>query len=733
MKINTQKHDVSAAGMMNQRKFTVDAGAHIMAVLSGLYKNPVDAMVREYLTNMYDAYVALKRVRPDAEIVTPVLHVPTALDGNLTFTDFGVGMSLETVWNVYATYGASTKNGSNDEVGGFGLGSKTAFCYNGGASWTIESRYDGQKHIFMAFIGEDGVPNLSHVTSVMCPGPTGLTISIPIRREDHRECISAVQRYAPYFPMALTVQGCTVPARNYAMKTDTWAVFFGYTPVAAYGRSHNGMSNVIMGNVPYPINLGSVIRPRLAGVDDWTLRDFLQYNNFDFFVNIGDVDIVPSRDDLKYTDRTKACLEAAVKNMLQQIGAEVGKLLSACDTEWQAIRTYRTMQNLHNLQSVVQKLTWRGNVISSTGITRTLESLQKLDPSVVVTQYRIGDSSRATPEITVSPNNLTVTPDNNTFIVLDDMPKGGAMMARALVYKNLVHKTSSGRSARYGHTVGHVLLIQTKLSQTALSAFFGGVPEADFLSASALKGTVTVPKALKGVKDTIYRWSGSSWDARVNIPTGKTFYYLPLTKDAHMRRYSFVSNRYGSQKDAVALVRSAAGSLGINIGDVLYGVKTDDVKNFDSSWVNLVTAMEAKMSDSIKQNAETFALSRVSTPHAYRTVVELIKTTNLDNAIPVFQKFVQDHTRIMKAHNDAAVNVYNQIAGRIPSLVQEVDTVIQNITVPDMNAQYEEVLVKYPMIGLLIQMTNMTHYGNNRVELLKKNSAQVLAYARSIR
>lgn len=59
---------------------------------------------------------------------------PTSLAQYLEFKDFGIGMSEDTIMTVFTQYGNSTKNDSNDEVGGFGIGSKTAFCYNEGSS-----------------------------------------------------------------------------------------------------------------------------------------------------------------------------------------------------------------------------------------------------------------------------------------------------------------------------------------------------------------------------------------------------------------------------------------------------------------------------------------------------------------------------------------------------------------------------------------------------------------------
>lgn len=723
MKINTQRHDVDANGMMNQRKFTVDAGAHIMAVLSGLYKNPVDAMVREYLTNMYDAYVALQRLRPDSAVVPPVLHLPTALDGNLTFRDYGIGMSLETVWNVYATYGASTKNGNNDEVGGFGLGSKTAFCYNGGASWTIESRYDGEKHIFMAFIGEDGVPNLSHVTTMPTDEHNGLTISIPIRREDHHAAYDAAKRYVPYFPMTLTVEGDTIPSVEYTVRGQSWGIRKDYSN---YRRRPSSM-NVIMGNVPYSVDfrtLGSL------GNSSYDVRDFLGYNNIDLWVNIGDVDIVPSRDDLKYTDRTKAAIKKSLDVMLKEIGVEIGKQLDACDTEWAAIKAFHNMTTIRVLHAVCQKLTWRGIVIGTSAVAVKREDITKADPSFTAVRYAITSTDRASVEITENPDMMSLSPiQDNTFLIVDDMPKGGATVARALIYQKLVNKSGNGRTHRYGHTVGHAYLVKTKLPHDKLAALFGGAPADVVKLSSVLKGVVPITQAAKATKDTIYRWSGTSWDARVNIPTGTKFYYLPLTKDNYTGRFSFVNNRYGAQKDAIASIHKSATALGFDTS-VIYGIKSDDVKNFDSSWINLVEVMEAEITKRIKADANVFALSRVNISAWHRTASEVFVSTGITNMVTEAVELITAMQKINAAKSHASVTTAYSLCDKIPNIAiaKEIETAVNGIVLPDLDKMTKTVLDKYPMLGVIMGLSGSSYFGNERMELLKKNSQTVLAY-----
>ena len=94
---------------------------------STLYKDPYRAIVRELVSNAIDAS---KRISTNEPVV---LHVPKTLnnDTNNEFyvQDFGIGMSLEQVINIYGNYFASTKQNDSNSIGGFGLGGKTPFIY----------------------------------------------------------------------------------------------------------------------------------------------------------------------------------------------------------------------------------------------------------------------------------------------------------------------------------------------------------------------------------------------------------------------------------------------------------------------------------------------------------------------------------------------------------------------------------------------------------------------------
>lgn len=103
-------------------KLDASASQLIMDVLAKLYDNPVEAAIREYVSNAYDANV-------EAGATEPVhLHVPTEDEPYLQVSDTGNGLDYLEIVSVFANFGTSTKRDSNEFIGGFGISSKSGLA-----------------------------------------------------------------------------------------------------------------------------------------------------------------------------------------------------------------------------------------------------------------------------------------------------------------------------------------------------------------------------------------------------------------------------------------------------------------------------------------------------------------------------------------------------------------------------------------------------------------------------
>lgn len=159
----------------NASNFSMKQSAHAFKILTtSLYSNKHKAVLREYFANAYDAILEASKTDP-VRICLPTTDEPT-----LVISDTGVGMDKDQLTKLYSTFFDSTKQHSNDTIGGFGLGSKSAFAISN--EFFVTSTKDNYFVTVKAFL-DKGMPKLSIINEGPSTSPTGTTVSIPIFNE----------------------------------------------------------------------------------------------------------------------------------------------------------------------------------------------------------------------------------------------------------------------------------------------------------------------------------------------------------------------------------------------------------------------------------------------------------------------------------------------------------------------------------------------------------------------
>ena len=94
----------------------------VMDMLAKLYSEPHAAVLREYVSNAYDANVEAGATKP-VEV-----HLPETDEPYLSVRDYGNGLDYLSIVSVFANFGTSTKRDSDEMIGGFGIGSKSGLA-----------------------------------------------------------------------------------------------------------------------------------------------------------------------------------------------------------------------------------------------------------------------------------------------------------------------------------------------------------------------------------------------------------------------------------------------------------------------------------------------------------------------------------------------------------------------------------------------------------------------------
>ena len=305
MKINAIVADVESNVKFNDvTPMTVDTEAleHIMSVLTNLYSDVEAAVFREVLSNAIDAHVESGQIRP-IEVT-----LPSSLSPTFIVKDYGTGMSKLLMQEVFSKYGASTKRGSNAQMGGFGLGAKAPLALT--PQFTLYSTYEGVKYTVLISLNEKNIGVLNFVSEVTTTEPNGVEFRIPI------DNVSRFVEKAPNILLACDPDQVVVDGqriKNSIFDKTQWVNVAGngwfnikeFMSAGSLYSNYGARPKVKIGSVIYDITEDSVLRRWSNAVINKVGRMSV------VSVNIGDVDLVPSRDNLKYSPRTIKAIQDA--------------------------------------------------------------------------------------------------------------------------------------------------------------------------------------------------------------------------------------------------------------------------------------------------------------------------------------------------------------------------------------------------------------------------------------
>jgi len=291
---------------------------HLQNILTDLYSDPELAIIREYSTNARDSHLEAGHNKA-IEVTTP-----TSLDPSLHIRDFGVGLSLEDIRQVYSLYGASTKRASANQNGMLGVGCKSALTYTN--SFTIRSVKDGILTIVMVTRDESGAGSMKVLRTDSTIEPNGVEIVIPAKAGN--KLLKKAETFFSHWeksPIPVLLNGHAPKKIDGAWITDNI--------VLTHESGHYDGRKVLvhMAGVSYKADDGFSFD-----------RTNLGYNtNVTFFVEDGSVDFTPSREELHYTAKTKNTLNKLADELRNGIQLAMQKEIDAQPDHSTAIAAYK--------------------------------------------------------------------------------------------------------------------------------------------------------------------------------------------------------------------------------------------------------------------------------------------------------------------------------------------------------------------------------------------------------
>lgn len=157
-----------------------------MQRLTELYDNPIEASVREVVSNAVDATSSL------GNLGRIEIFKPSRLNPVFIVKDNGCGITKETLLEIYSKYGSSTKRSDLNQIGSYGLGAKSPLAYT--THFTVDSAKDGLSTVLVVSKGEH-TNYLETISQTPTDRENGTTVSIPVYVDDLEEFSKAVDVY----------------------------------------------------------------------------------------------------------------------------------------------------------------------------------------------------------------------------------------------------------------------------------------------------------------------------------------------------------------------------------------------------------------------------------------------------------------------------------------------------------------------------------------------------------
>ena len=261
-------------------------------LLQSPYRDPIASLIREYVSNCFDSHI-------EAGVDTPV-YVTLEEDQSSWYwacEDFGVGLSPDRCKNIFMKYLTSTKEETNDQIGAFGMGSKSGLGYTDVVH--IRTRFDGTEYKYMLHKTTDA-PTLALMDSYPTNKGNGTQVKVYLKDnwDETEKFKRKTQQQLTYFDNVH--YGGKLSSLN-----EEFVLFKGKSfwikPGCTLDNTH-----LVIGKVAYPINWENI------GLGQINMPVALNFN-------IGDLPVIFTREDIRYTDDAIQKIKSKIKETEKEL------------------------------------------------------------------------------------------------------------------------------------------------------------------------------------------------------------------------------------------------------------------------------------------------------------------------------------------------------------------------------------------------------------------------------
>lgn len=685
MKLKQSNQSFSVEGGLNSTDFGIGNPALILEYLRNhIYKEPIKALTREYISNARDAHREVGKGDVPIEVTLPDIWNPI-----WSVRDFGPGISPDRMENIFTQFGNSTKRETNEQTGAFGLGCKSGFAYSD--NFNVITIFNGIKYFYSAILdGKKGKMVL--LSSEETDEPSGTTISISVAGKDFRD-FEAFTIFATIFwdikPVIHNLNR-KFPNLEKTFSGDSFFIsdtFFNYF----YSINH---SLAIIDGIPYPID------PYLfEGRISTSLKC-----NLHLIFNTGDLDLSPSRDNLRYTNETKDLIIKRVQQVKEYITNVIYKDVCSAPTYKEAALSWSKMGvNLPiNIKLLLDTPYWNGSKVKTSFISNDIGIWTQ------VYKFRLKKSCHSL-SYTKTDGNIEPFDKNKIYVVqYTDSPIPRSRIQSFLkennninyfaVIKCLKHPNNPEFLKKYNSSsdpnpeAKYDYDLIKRLDIPSLEEFNCKLPKIE-----RVRHTTKLEEGNINAYSLFENSIGKISLRREEIPNTGGFYIIIDYNKKKFKINNKIIERYSFIKAAQNILETK-----------VYGFTKKRSKNLTSSWIPLEVAIQNKLNDLFKQYSfkEIVYASKFRDFHWNRNIsilIDYININKINSPESYFTKYYKKSIETSKLEK-----IYS-----LYYLIFEVYDINMNINDNDndndLKKYYNEFITRYPLILCISDYRMINH------------------------
>lgn len=310
MIISQEQSQATVVGEIQNNKVGIDVNNinFITSLLtSNLYSLPIESFLRETIANAWDSQVETNNT--NTPILVRITQIEDTNDITISIRDYGTGLSPQRFDEIYKNIGSSTKRDSNSYIGALGIG--RFCCLSVSNTVSIKSYYNGKCYSYLMY--KDGETlNIDLLNTIDTQYDNGVEVSVNVVNAFYeREHIIQGLALLCYFEQ-IYVDTDVDYLKNFIERFNSRQIHEFYS-FKVCSLSEVSSICCLMGNVLYPLNNVNILgtQPNIAITCD-----------------IGELDITPNRENLRYSNKTKECLQDKINLVRDEIISYLKKQLN---------------------------------------------------------------------------------------------------------------------------------------------------------------------------------------------------------------------------------------------------------------------------------------------------------------------------------------------------------------------------------------------------------------------